>query len=282
MGLFDFLKPKENVPQVCPICNREIAQYNDRKTANGIICVDCKDKVEALRPGSEYARMTVDEIRDLLASQGLESEDLGQCPICGEKLPALPKKLKDGMICNNCEQKMRITYYVTYSYKEEYELNSEEKRQLEAQNAGSLRKSNRLVISEDELDMLSVEDVRQDIERDNKRIAEAPSLFPECSAVGYMDSVDEYGQEGETWFPVLCCSGTFKVGDTIIRIQGNDRYEHTLEAIVYPDGTPLEECAEDRDCNRQELNKGEWAWVKVTGQFMAAPDYTGDNYIVKK
>ncbi len=280
MGLFDFLKPKEYVASVCHVCGREIAQYNDRKTKDGIICVDCKDAVEALRPGSAYANMTIEEIKDLLSSQGKSEEQLGSCPVCGEKLPALPKKLRDGMICNNCEKKMRYAYFKTTSYKNEYDLNWEEKKMLEAQNAGQLIKSDKLMIFEDEMDILTIDDVKHDLAEDERRISEVPSLFPEYTAVGYYDCMADYQEDDAVWITVLCCKGTINVGDTIIRVEGDIRAEHPVSAIVIPDGYSLEESVESGQS--QTLEAGCWGWIRTTGSFVADPNYSGDKYILKK
>ena len=179
--------------------------------------------------------------------------DNGLCDVCMGQRGDYTKQLISGhKICYNCEHKMRITYYKGFDG------------------------------FDDELDILTANEIRQDIERDNNYIKETPALFPDSSAVGYMDSIDEYGDIGETWFPALCCKGTFAVGDSITRVQGDKQYDHIIDAIVMPNGLCLEDSVNKGGFESPELKTGEWGWIKVKGEFMDDPAYTGKNYIFKK
>ena len=175
------------------------------------------------------------------------------CAICFGELPETPKQLMSGdKICEKCEQKMRIAYYKS---PDGYE---------------------------DELDLLTVLDIRQDLENDKKCIDETAGAFPDYTAVGYLDELDEYGNVGETWITVLCAKGTFSVGDTITRIQGDNKYEHQVSAIVAPNGFSLEDSVNKGGFEVKQLREGKWGWIKIVGEYLDNPDYAGKTYIVKE
>ncbi len=178
--------------------------------------------------------------------------NLNICAVCFGQLSGYSKQLISGdKICRNCERKMRVAYYKGFDG------------------------------YEDELDILTVLDIRQDIETDKKDIDDAVAMFPDCTAVGYLSELDEYGDVGETWITVLCCKGTFAVGDTITRIQGDNKYEHQVSAIVAPNGFSLEDSVNKGGFEIQQLNEGEWGWIKIVGEYLDNPDYSGKTYIVK-